>query len=105
MEILKHYVVLNQYTGLLINNKKQGIHFRYNYITYEFLTYLDDKEEGLAIELYSSTKNIHAVHYNKNNRLRRKSLSWDMHKKLISCANRLKGIYCHWYDTYLVAMI
>ena len=105
MEILKYYIVLKQYTGLLINSKKQGIHFIDNYSLCEFLNYLDDKEEGLAIELYSSTKNIHAVHYNRNNRLRRKSLTWNIYKKLVCCVDKSKGIYCIWYDICLVAKI
>ena len=104
MEILKHYIVLKQYTGLLINSKKQGIHFIDQYSIYEFLNYLDDKEEGLCVGFLKITKAIRAIFYNKNNEIWGKGLYW-FSKKLDSCINysngRRNGMCYIWYNGYL----
>ena len=80
MELLKYYVILRQDKGLLINGKKQGIHYMKNryFTSYPvckiniFSSYTNDQKNGLEIEFYR--KNITYMRYYKNNKFHGKHL-------------------------------
>ena len=107
MEILKHYVVLNQYTGLLINDKKQGIHYINREYSYVIFNYLDDNRNGLVIEIDRATGKIHNMSYYQGNMLHGKSLKWCIRRLYLYqkfSNDDLHGMSYRWYKEYLVSI-
>ena len=110
MELLKYYVILRQDEGLLINGKKQGIHYMKNkysdYLDNEiniFSSYTNDLKNGLEIRF--SRENILFLTYYKNGKLHGKRLIWK--NRYLSCYgscsnDHLHGIYYAWEDGYLM---